>query len=74
MIVDLGEGGLVRPWASVSIDGTAQANPAPERPWTNLGKNSRWISQSDDYRTGDIATTITTGCRIAIRLQEYVCS
>ncbi len=29
MIVDLGEGGLVRPWASISVDGTAKINPAP---------------------------------------------
>ena len=41
MIVDLGEGGLVRPWASVSIDGTAQVNPAPE----SLGQT--WVKIHD---------------------------
>ena len=41
MIVDLGEGGLVRPWASVSIDGTAQINPAP----ASLGQT--WVKIHD---------------------------
>jgi len=39
MIVDLGEGGLVRPWASVNIEGVAKINPAPE----GLGPNWKKI-------------------------------
>ena len=41
MIVDLGEGGLVRPWASVNVDGIAKMNPAPE----GLGAN--WLKIHD---------------------------
>lgn len=41
MIVDLGEGGLVRPWASVSIDGKADMNPAPE------GLGESWVKIHD---------------------------
>tara|TARA_X000001036_G_scaffold439807_1_gene492424 strand:- start:4417 stop:5463 length:1047 start_codon:yes stop_codon:yes gene_type:complete len=41
MIVDLGENGLVRPWASVNIDKTVEINPAPE----GLGPN--WVNIHD---------------------------
>lgn len=41
MIVDLGEGGLVRPWASISVDGEAKMNPAPD----GLGEN--WVKIHD---------------------------
>jgi len=41
MIVDLGENGLVRPWASVNVDGKVSINPAPE----NLG--STWVRIHD---------------------------
>ena len=41
LIVDLGEGGLVRPFATVNVDGSAKVNPAPE----GLGEN--WIKIHD---------------------------
>jgi len=41
MIVDLGENGLVRPWASVNVDGKATMNPAP----TSLAKD--WVGIHD---------------------------
>ncbi len=41
LIVDLGEGGLVRPFATVNVDGSAKINPAPE----GLGEN--WIKIHD---------------------------
>ena len=41
MIVDLGENGLVRPWASVNVDQEITINPAPE----GLGTN--WVKIHD---------------------------
>ena len=41
MIVDLGDHGLVRPWASVKIDGEITVNPAPE----GIGPN--WVKIHD---------------------------
>ena len=41
MIVDLGESGLVRPWASVKVDGEITANPAPE------GLAPNWVKIHD---------------------------
>ena len=39
MIVDLGEGRLVRPWASVSVDGSVKLDAAPE----GIGENWKTI-------------------------------
>ncbi len=50
IIVDLGESGLVRPWASVNIDEGARINPAPE----GLGPN--WVKIHDG-----LANLILTG-------------
>ena len=41
MIVDLGESGLVRPFATVNVDGTAKLNPAPE------GLGESWVRIHD---------------------------
>ena len=41
MIVDLGESGLVRPWASVKVDGEITANPAPD------GLAANWVKIHD---------------------------
>ena len=39
MIVDIGEGRLVRPWASVSVDGSVKLDAAPE----GIGENWKTI-------------------------------
>ena len=41
MIVDLGESGLVRPFATVNVDGDAKLNPAPE------GLGESWVRIHD---------------------------
>ena len=41
MIVDLGESGLVRPFATVNVDGVAKLNPAPE------GLGESWVRIHD---------------------------
>ena len=45
MIVDLGEAGLVRPWASVIISGVPVVQPAPE------GLAENWMSIHDALST-----------------------
>ncbi len=41
MIVDLGESGLVRPFATINVDGVAKLNPAPE------GLGESWVRIHD---------------------------
>ena len=41
MIVDLGDSGLVRPWASVTVDGVPEIIPAPE------GISDNWVKIHD---------------------------
>ena len=41
MIVDLGDSGLVRPWASISVDGEPEIIPAPE------GISDNWVKIHD---------------------------
>ena len=53
MIVDLGDSGLVKPWASVKVDGEPEIIPAPE------GISDNWV-KIHDALAGLLITGIET--------------
>ena len=72
MIVDLGDGGLVRPWASVKVDGEPSIVPAPE------GISENWV-MIHDALAGLLITGLETlprqlllagGCEVSIQVPK----
>ena len=69
MIVDLGDGGLVRPWASVKVEGEPSIVPAPE------GISENWV-MIHDALAGLLITGLETlprqlllasGCQVSVQ-------